>query len=54
MNYAISMYSKHPNQAFEAAMRMRNEKNAPSAALDAADVPSLATCSTNDSARRAR
>jgi len=43
MNYAISKYSKHPNEAFEAAMCMRNEKNALSAALDAGDVPALAT-----------
>jgi multiple sugar transport system substrate-binding protein len=43
MNYAISRYSKHPNEAFEAAMCLRNEKNALSAALDAGDVPALAT-----------
>lgn len=43
MNYAISSYSKHPEEAFEAAMCMRNEKNALSAALDAGDVPALAT-----------
>jgi trehalose/maltose transport system substrate-binding protein len=43
MNYAISTYSKHPNEAFEAGMCMRNEKNALSAALDAGDVPALAT-----------
>ena len=28
MNYAISTYSKHPDEAFDAAMCMRNEKNA--------------------------
>ena len=27
MNYAISTYSKHPDEAFEAAMCMRNEKH---------------------------
>ena len=43
MNYAISTYSKHPDEAFEAGMCMRNEKNALSAALDAGDVPALAT-----------
>ncbi len=43
MNYAISTYSKHPNEAFEAGMCLRNEKNALSAAIDAGDVPALAT-----------
>ena len=43
MNYAISSYSKHPDEAFDAAMCLRNEKNALSAALDAGDVPALAT-----------
>ncbi len=43
MNYAISRYSKHPDEAFEAAMCLRDEKNALSAALDAGDVPALAT-----------
>jgi multiple sugar transport system substrate-binding protein len=43
MNYAISTYSKHPAEAFEAAMCLRNQKNALSAALDAGDVPALAT-----------
>ncbi|BCJ48698.1 sugar ABC transporter substrate-binding protein [Actinoplanes sp. NBRC 14428] len=43
MNYAISSYSKHPAEAFEAAMCLRDEKNALSAALDAGDVPALAT-----------
>ena len=43
MNYAISTYSKHPNEAFDAGMCMRNEKNALSAALDGGDVPALAT-----------
>ena len=28
MNYAISTYSKYPDESFEAAMCMRNEKNA--------------------------
>jgi multiple sugar transport system substrate-binding protein len=42
-NYGISAYSKHPNESFEAAMCMRNEKNALSAALDAGDVPALGT-----------
>jgi multiple sugar transport system substrate-binding protein len=43
MNYAISTFSKHPDEAFEAGMCLRNEKNALSAALDAGDVPALAT-----------
>jgi len=43
MNYAISTYSKHPDESFEAAMCLRDEKNALSAALDAGDVPALAT-----------
>ena len=47
MNYAISTYSKHPAEAFEAGMCMRNEKNALSAALDAGDVPALATVFDN-------
>ena len=47
MNYGISTYSKHPNEAFEAGMCLRNEKNALSAALDAGDVPALATVFEN-------
>jgi multiple sugar transport system substrate-binding protein len=43
MNYAISTYSEHPDETFEAAMCLRNEKNALSAAIDAGDVPALAT-----------
>ena len=43
MNYAISRYSKHPDESFEAAMCLRNEKNALSAAIDGGDVPALAT-----------
>ena len=43
MNYAISTYSQHPDEAFDAAMCLRNEKNALSAAIDAGDVPALAT-----------
>ena len=43
MNYAISTYSKHPAEAFEAGMCMRDEKNALSAALDGGDVPALST-----------
>jgi multiple sugar transport system substrate-binding protein len=47
MNYAISTYSRHPNESFDAAMCMRNEKNALSAAIDAGDVPALATVFDN-------
>jgi multiple sugar transport system substrate-binding protein len=43
MNYAISTYSRHPDEAFDAGMCMRNEKNALSAAIDAGDVPALKT-----------
>jgi multiple sugar transport system substrate-binding protein len=43
MNYAISTYSAHPDETFDAAMCLRNENNALSAALDAGDVPALAT-----------
>ena len=43
MNYTISTYSQHPDEAFDAAMCMRNEKNALSAALDNGDVPALRT-----------
>ena len=43
MNYAISTYSQHPNEAFDAGMCMRNQQNALSAALDNGDVPALAT-----------
>jgi multiple sugar transport system substrate-binding protein len=43
MNYTISTYSRHPDEAFDAGMCMRNEKNALSAALDNGDVPALAT-----------
>ena len=43
MNYAISTYSKHPAESFEAGMCMRDEKNALSAALDNGDVPALST-----------
>jgi multiple sugar transport system substrate-binding protein len=43
MNYTISTYSQHPDEAFDAAMCLRNEKNALSAALDNGDVPALRT-----------
>ena len=43
MNYAISTYSRHPDEAFDAAMCMRNLKNGLSAAIDAGDVPALRT-----------
>jgi multiple sugar transport system substrate-binding protein len=47
MNYAISTYSKHPDEAFDAGMCMRNEKNGLSAAIDAGDVPALGTIFDN-------
>ena len=53
MNYAISTYSKHPDESFEAAMCLRNEKNALSAALDAGDVPALATVFENAEFKKA-
>lgn len=43
MNYTISTYSQHPDEAFDAGMCLRNEKNALSAALDNGDVPALRT-----------
>jgi multiple sugar transport system substrate-binding protein len=43
MNYAISTYSNHPDEAFDAGMCMRNENNALLAAIDAGDVPALKT-----------
>jgi multiple sugar transport system substrate-binding protein len=43
MNYAISTYSRHPDETFDAAMCLRNEKNALAAAIDAGDVPALKT-----------
>jgi multiple sugar transport system substrate-binding protein len=43
MNYTISTYSRHPDESFDAAMCLRNEKNALSAALDNGDVPALRT-----------
>ena len=43
MNYAISSYSKHPDESFDAAMCLRDQKNALSAALDNGDVPALST-----------
>ena len=53
MNYAISTYSKHPDESFKAAMCLRNEKNALSAALDAGDVPALATVFENAEFKKA-
>jgi trehalose/maltose transport system substrate-binding protein len=53
MNYAISTYSKHPNESFEAAMCLRNEKNGLSAAIDAGDVPALGTIFKNPEFQKA-
>ena len=41
MNYAISTYSRHPDETFEAAMCMRNPDNQLMAALDAGTAPVL-------------
>jgi multiple sugar transport system substrate-binding protein len=41
MNYAISAYSQHPDEAFEAAMCMRNPENQLMAAIDAGTAPVL-------------
>ena len=41
MNYAISTYSAHPDEAFEAAMCMRNPENQLMAAIDAGTAPVL-------------
>ena len=43
MNYAISTYSKHPDEAFDAGDVHAQRENALCAALDAGDVPALAT-----------
>jgi multiple sugar transport system substrate-binding protein len=41
MNYAISSYSAHPDEAFDAAMCMRNPENQLMAAIDAGTAPVL-------------
>lgn len=41
MNYAISTYSKNPEETYEAAMCLRNEQNQVKAALDAGAAPVL-------------
>jgi multiple sugar transport system substrate-binding protein len=41
MNYAISTYSQHPDEAYEAAMCMRNPENQLMAAIDAGTAPVL-------------
>ena len=51
MNYAISTYSQHPDEAFEAAMCMRNPENQLMAAIDAGTARCCARCS---SSRRSR
>jgi multiple sugar transport system substrate-binding protein len=53
MNYAISTYSKYPEESFEAAMCLRNEKNGLSAAIDAGDVPALGTIFDNPEFQKA-
>jgi multiple sugar transport system substrate-binding protein len=39
MNYAVSTYSEHKEEAYEAAMCLRSEENQLRAALDAGDAP---------------
>jgi multiple sugar transport system substrate-binding protein len=39
MNYAISKYSKHPEETFEAAMCLRSPEHQLKTALDAGDPP---------------
>ena len=39
MNYAISSYSTHPDEAYQAAMCLRNQEHQLMAALDAGDAP---------------
>jgi multiple sugar transport system substrate-binding protein len=53
MNYAISTYSKHPQEAFEAAMCMRNPKNSLNAAIDNGDVPARKSLFDNAQFRQA-
>ena len=45
LNYAVSTYSKHPKQAFEAAMCLRNPKHQLDGALSpAGNVPGAGEC----------
>jgi multiple sugar transport system substrate-binding protein len=41
MNYAISTFSEHPDETFEAAMCLRSEQNQLETALEAGDPPTL-------------
>lgn len=41
MNFAVSSYSKHPNEAYEAAMCLRNEKHQLQHAVTAGEPPVL-------------
>jgi multiple sugar transport system substrate-binding protein len=43
MNYAISTFSQHPDEAFEVAMCLRSPENQLMAAIDAGDVPANET-----------
>ena len=52
MNFAISTYSQHPDETFDAAMCLRNEKNALAAAIDAGDAGADRRSSTGRSASR--
>lgn len=48
MNYAVSTYSKHPEETYEAAMCLRNEEHQVKAALDAGDAPVLESIYTSN------
>jgi len=48
MNYAVSAYSKHPEETYEAAMCLRNEEHQVKAAIDAGDAPVLESIYTSN------
>lgn len=53
MNYGISSYSKHPEEAFEAAMCLRSETSQLDGALNAGNVPSLQSVYDNPEFQKA-
>lgn len=48
MNYAISSYTKHPEETYEAAMCLRKEEHQVKAAIDAGDAPVLESIYTSN------
>jgi multiple sugar transport system substrate-binding protein len=53
MNYAISKYSTHPEEAYEAAMCLRNEKHQLDMAISAGNAPVLEKLYQNPEFRKA-